>query len=488
MITRRHLLASLGSVIALSPALAIAGPARPAPRTSPLRAHRVLVLALGGGVRSSACFIASRSKALNPWGVIDGVRLPLGKLLDDPVRPGVPSRIEGYQLRSPGLEGLRVPRLREITDGFAVLGTWDDERGDHQRSELVEGTGTVDPNAAGLLVRLYGALAETRKGSNSAPEVPPFAIGRASSLAAAPRGQASSAAVEIGDRKQLPGDSPERRDLAARTGRDFAVDEKMRQRLDDELLAHTGAGGFEAVESYVLQHAMGHRLRTKLANPAVHFDVYGDQQASLGTFRNGKRSLPLSNQMLMEILSVPNGGFGQGDDTAGNLALAIRLLQMGSPAVAVTMDGFDMHSGEQEAAPGLYGRLGAAWAALRFLLAHTEDPREPGTTMLDRTLVITTSEFGRDPGQPKSGFNGGGGSDHGSHPACFYLGHALMGAGIRGGKYHGAVDLDSFDARHARRRFSPQQLLATVLQAVGADPTDARWGFEGARPIPDVWA
>jgi uncharacterized protein (DUF1501 family) len=107
--------------------------------------------------------------------------------------------------------------------------------------------------------------------------------------------------------------------------------------------------------------------------------------------------------------------------------------------------------------------------------------------MLDRTLVITNSEFGRDPGQTSTGFNGGGGSDHGSHPATFYLGHAVMGAGVVGGRVLGGVDTNTYDARKSRDRHSPSDLLATILHALGIDADDERWGFPDAKPITGLW-
>jgi uncharacterized protein (DUF1501 family) len=190
----------------------------------------------------------------------------------------------------------------------------------------------------------------------------------------------------------------------------------------------------------------------------------------------------------LQIVRRGGGGFGEPRaDPTLEAAIAVRLLQVGSPAVAVNMSGFDAHSGERQDGPRRYGQLGALWASLHFVLSRIVEPDEPGMSMLDRTLVVTTSEFGRDPGQPRTGFNGGDGSDHGSHPACFYLAHAVMGAGVVGGRIVGGVSTETYDARKEPTRYAPRQLLATIAYALGIDPAHPQWGFDAASPI-DLWS
>jgi uncharacterized protein (DUF1501 family) len=220
-----------------------------------------------------------------------------------------------------------------------------------------------------------------------------------------------------------------------------------------------------------------------LASPAVSLGRENDPMAALGKVRSGQ---PLTNEMLLEATYLPTR-LGAEASSAIDLALAVRLLQIGSPAVAVSLGNYDLHSGERTGAPRLYRGLGAAWASLHFLLGQIADPLEPDVSMLDRTLVLTVSEFGRDPGSPRTGFNGGEGSDHGAHPACYYLAHAIMGAGITGGRIAGGVNTDSYDARKEPLRYGPRQLLATALYALGIDPQHPRWTFEGASAIEELW-
>ena len=55
--------------------------------------------------------------------------------------------------------------------------------------------------------------------------------------------------------------------------------------------------------------------------------------------------------------------------------------------------------------------------------------------------------------------------------------------GIRPGKLWGGVPTDTFAPDATSELFGHRDLLATLLDAVGVDATDPRWGFEGARPL-----
>jgi uncharacterized protein (DUF1501 family) len=491
LLTRRGLLVALGAaagVLALPPELAWAAKRRP-------RATRVIVLNLSGGVRSSAAFIASGQKQLNPWGRMRDVPLPLGNVLElgEPERsiylPGptqpIPRR---YRTREaePRVDVIRMPRLRDIANAFSVVGTWDPERGDHLRSERVAHTGASNEQSTGLLVRIFGALGESERGS--APGLPAFELGEPGSASFAPRGKEAGTTVSVLGPASLPRRDEGETDASRRTGAGFRPRVSGRDRLDQKFLDAMGPAGRTAVRGFTQQRRLTERLSIELADPVVRWTGGWDGAAARGELRLGSASIPLTNDLLAQILAVPGpyAGFG-GSDAAQNLMLAFRLLQLGSPAVSVTVPGFDMHSGELEQAPGIYGGLGRMWAALHFLLQHVPDPTSPGASMLDRTLVVTNSEFGRDPGLANTGFNGGGGSDHGSHPATFYLGHAVMGAGVVGGRVLGGVNTDSYDATRSRERHAPSDLLATILLALGLDADDERWGFPEARPIAGLW-
>lgn len=91
--------------------------------------------------------------------------------------------------------------------------------------------------------------------------------------------------------------------------------------------------------------------------------------------------------------------------------------------------------------------------------------------MLDETLVVCLSEFGRTPK-----FNGRGGRDHWGH--VFSI--ALAGGGIKGGVVHGASD--KIGGHPKDGRVPPQDLTATIFHCLGHSP-DAEIRDTLGRPI-----
>lgn len=108
--------------------------------------------------------------------------------------------------------------------------------------------------------------------------------------------------------------------------------------------------------------------------------------------------------------------FGQG------CLLARRLVQSGVRFVEVAHDGWDMHKNLADDIEEITPVFDQVYAAL------LRDLESQG--MLDDTLVVVSTEFGR-----KSKFDGNG---RGHHPACFST--LLAGAGVKRGYVHGASD------------------------------------------------
>jgi uncharacterized protein (DUF1501 family) len=502
-ISRRSILSTFvhgAAVMALPVSIASAPTIARAANTIPRRARRVLVLNLSGGVRSSACFLASGSKSLNPWGRIEKGPFPVGRLLDDHLGTEQPPPKETYQLSHQHFTGLRLTPFRDLvqSNAFSVVGTWDPGRGDHERSLRVMASGSTSADAPGLVVKLFAALsaANTNKAATT-EETPPFVIGEAKAFAVARDTFARFAAVDIADPTRLPSSATGAAyQVAAMTGAGFVPGGKNAP-LADPLSPKMGAAGRELTEMYALHHRTSRRLGALLSSPALSVMRDSGDASALGSIRGANNKVvPLTNEMVREVVELPSrfgairGGYAHGgreSSPASSVALAIRLLQIGSPAVAIDVPGFDSHSGEKTSAVGLYRQLGGLWSGLHFLLSRIADPAEPNVSMLDRTLVVTTSEMGRDPGMPGTGFNGGEGSDHGSHPACYYVAHAVMGAGVAGGRLHGGVSTDTFDARRESAKYAPQRLLATIGHALGIDMREPQWSFEGAQPIEELW-
>jgi hypothetical protein len=90
--------------------------------------------------------------------------------------------------------------------------------------------------------------------------------------------------------------------------------------------------------------------------------------------------------------------------------------------------------------------------------------------LLESTLVMVTSEMGRQPkiGDPRSGGQGGAGRDHWTHS----LSVLLAGGGIRGGQTYGATD--RLAAYPAIDPVTPADIAKTVYHAMGINDLQAQ--------------
>jgi len=134
--------------------------------------------------------------------------------------------------------------------------------------------------------------------------------------------------------------------------------------------------------------------------------------------------------------------FGQG------CILARRLVEKGIRYIEVTSGGWDMHNNIEEALEDRGAELDVALATL------LDDLQSRG--LLETTLVVLCSEFGRGPK-----LNGNGGRDH--HPKVFST--LLAGGGIKGGFVHGASDKAGYAVADAQ--VTVQDFLSTVGWSLG---------------------
>ncbi len=138
-----------------------------------------------------------------------------------------------------------------------------------------------------------------------------------------------------------------------------------------------------------------------------------------------------------------------GDNKLGQgCLLARRLIERGIRYVEVTGGGWDMHTNLEE---GMAERGAELDLALSGLLA---DLKSRG--LLESTLVVLCSEFGRTPK-----VNANAGRDH--HPRVFST--LLAGGGVKGGYVHGSSDKEGFAV--ADKEVRVQDFLATVGWSLG---------------------
>jgi hypothetical protein len=138
--------------------------------------------------------------------------------------------------------------------------------------------------------------------------------------------------------------------------------------------------------------------------------------------------------------------FGQG------CLLARRLVEAGVRYVEVTLGGWDTHYDNFTAVEARAAVLDQGYAAL------IKDLKAKG--MLEKTLVVIGTEFGRSPGIVAEHNNG---RDH--HPACFTC--VLAGAGVKGGTTYGKSDAGGY--RPKDNPVTIQDFNATIGYALGLD-------------------
>ena len=145
------------------------------------------------------------------------------------------------------------------------------------------------------------------------------------------------------------------------------------------------------------------------------------------------------------------------------LLMARRLVEAGTRLVTLTYGSWDMHAGITD---GINSQMPALDQGLSALLGDLSS-----RGLLDETLVMVSSEFGRTPKVNKDA-----GRDH--WPKVFSV--MLAGGGIKGGRIHGASD--STAAEPDRDAVSPADLATTMYRLMGI-VSDKELMAPGGRPI-----
>src|SRR5262245_6083718 len=181
-------------------------------------------------------------------------------------------------------------------------------------------------------------------------------------------------------------------------------------------------------------------------------DLSSESQQTLDMYGVGRDDPPIKIKR--------DGGPGQYRDFATNCLLARRLVERGVRFVNIFHASWDHHEDVDGELPFYTGMADQPVSAL------VKDLKQRG--LLDETLVVWGSEFGRTPlGQ------GAAGRDH--HPYAFSM--FLAGGGIRGGSVYGKTDDIGWspveDALHVG------DLHATLLHLFGLDHTRLTFSYQG---------
>lgn len=159
-----------------------------------------------------------------------------------------------------------------------------------------------------------------------------------------------------------------------------------------------------------------------------------------------------------------------GSEFGQRLLLSRRLVQSGVRFIEVSSNlnfvngtGWDTHNEGQLKQHGLIQELDQGMAALIVDLERHK--------LLDKTLIVVATEFGRPPE-----FDAGGGRGHQSRVfSC-----VLAGGGLRTGRAIG--ETDEFSKDIASRPISVPDFHATMHAALGIDPVTEL--YDGDRPVP----
>lgn len=141
----------------------------------------------------------------------------------------------------------------------------------------------------------------------------------------------------------------------------------------------------------------------------------------------------------------------------------VRFLEVGFNMNFVNGAGWDSHNAAQRELHQLIRGLDTSVATLLTDLENTK--------LLDKTLVVIASEFGR-PAQ----FDAGGGRGH--HGKCFTV--VLAGGGLRTGQCIGTTD--DLAMNIAADPVGVPDLFATIMATMGVNPTKSL--MDGERPVP----
>lgn len=213
--------------------------------------------------------------------------------------------------------------------------------------------------------------------------------------------------------------------------------------------------------------AVDHQTRADLRQLLSNRFAEGRKSSSLGSHNEAYARVRglMSSEQLFDISGEPQAIRDMyGPTLFGEQTLvARRLIEAGTPFVKVSRAWWDSHGQNFETHLELVTELDHVMSGL------LDDLEQRG--LLDNTLVITMSEFGRTPN-----INASLGRDH--FASAWSV--SLTGCGIKGGSVYGKSDEDGQTV--ADGEIGAAQLFATIFHALGID--HEKEYYVGVRPVP----
>lgn len=445
-----------------------------------VRARQLLIIYCQGGIRSHSLFTFDTPPlAVSPFGTRNSPIDTKSQFVLASPQPR-DSSLQAPFVRSESLPewGRDIGNIYTIRDQFSVITPIDHNPGGPAeldanviRNLITSGRRTPGP---GLLTIIGNRLTDPRP-------LPPFVIGdEAAAFATSAPGFESGAPVFIRDPLDIATVQalhPTQGKLSDWEGQ-FQASEATRLATSTPTLLGQPINqvrqGFGEVE----------RVRAVLALPQLQFRTSANANAFYETSNGFNLTNKRIEQALLPFIQFPTGGNTANSDFSDPLgvkaALALRLLQYGSPAVAIGYGGFDLHKDEKGKLYKLTRPLGRVLSALSFILAGMKG--ETTARRLDEVLIMVVSDSGRDNVRAETGFNEFNGSDHRGTNASRFQVLPAMGAGVRGGRIVGGVTADA-NLAPTGKVFASAQLAATMLSSLGI----AHRTFVDADPIDELF-
>ncbi|MGD9853474.1 MAG: DUF1501 domain-containing protein [Planctomycetaceae bacterium] len=208
------------------------------------------------------------------------------------------------------------------------------------------------------------------------------------------------------------------------------------------------------IASRIASYELAFRMQT--AAPEL-INLSNETQATLDAYGVGRKE---------ELKPGRGGSPGSWDTFARNCLLARRMVERGVRFINIVHASWDHHSGLDEELPYNAGMADQPIAAL------IKDLKQRG--LLDSTMVVWGSEFGRTPlGENRNADGSVTGRDH--HPFAFSM--FLAGGGIKGGQVYGESDEIGWGV--AQDPVHPNDLHGTLLHLFGLDHLKLTHRFQG---------
>ncbi len=353
------------------------------------------------------------------------------------------------QTRIPGVTfGGTFPRLANMADKFSIVRSFATGNADHQNyMTTASGDNPTRAPMGSLYARVAGAN-NNRTGIPSNVLVPPEAVIQNFRF---PQNFETQSLQKLVQSSQNLGASYSffdpsgggelRQNLDLRISRDRLTDRRaLLQQLDTFRRAADSTHAFDNIGAYEQQ-----AYELLLRGVAEAFDVSREDPRLLARY---------DTSGLFSLADVHRwGDMRRSSNLLGKqMLLARRLCEAGCGFVTVMDAGWDMHS-NNNSPRNLGGMMWLGTQVDHAVSAFLEDVEARGLS--DKILLVVTGEMGRTPR-----INNNGGRDHWATLAPLLI----AGGGLRMGQVIGQSDRQA--GAPASERYTPQHLLATVMQTV----------------------